>query len=155
MNDKRAFTLTEVLVAIAVLGVIVVFINSMTSAMRLNMSSASALNINQAAQAYLESIQHEWSRATTTSASKFGKLTSSSPTPHNVAHYTWTVDVCEVTVSTGSCVNAVTGTAASPPEYDAPSTAELMRLTITYTPTGSRGGPPLTATAEVARPETP
>lgn len=139
------FTLVEVLVSVAVLGISASFLSVIINALNMNASSSATIRVNQAGQTYLESVQNAWRRTS------YGELDADNPAPTTLDRYTWTVTLCQLD-ATFACQNVVTATQPDVPSYSAPpASTNLMRVTISYVPKGTRSGAPITATAEVAR----
>lgn len=148
-------TLVEVLVAIAILAIVITLSSAIITSLVTNGRSRAGLGVNQAAQQYIEVMTRDW-----LNSRRFGTVSGVTARPTTLSGYTWEVTACEVIVPTDA--SATTFPCAAPPhaitftEATAaaaaltPSpTANLMRLTVTYLPTGS--GQPLTTSTEFFR----
>ncbi|WP_309571201.1 prepilin-type N-terminal cleavage/methylation domain-containing protein [Deinococcus sp.] len=151
----QGLTLVEVLVAIAILAIVIALSAAIITSLTTNGRSRAGLGVNQAAQQYIEVMTRDW-----LDPHRFGTVSGATARPTTLSGYTWEVTACEVTVPTDT--SATTFPCAAPPQTITftpdtaaaatltPSpTANLMRLTVTYRPTGS--GQPLTTSTEFSR----
>lgn len=141
---EAGFTLIEVLVAIVVFSMSIYLASSMIGAMRLNSNSMGTLNASQAAQDVLE-------RTVRTFSTTYGVLTAAD-VPVTLRGYSWKVDLCEGSSTSDTCANNKAFTPTSTYAYSAPSTVNILRMTVTYTPTQLTSGASIVTALELARP---
>lgn len=141
MNRSSGFTIIEVLTALAVFATIVTLLGGMMPALGMTGRSTGGLQVNQATQAYLETVQQQWQ----TDDNRFGVLTTA---PTALSDYTWTLTVCALDAAY-ACTNTATYTQPTVPAYTAPAGSDLVRLVLRYLPAGSRAQGPLVTTLEV------
>lgn len=135
------FTLIEVLVAVAFIGITMVVFEILVSSMKMNRDSRVALTVNQAVNSYLETVYADWQSAL---QYRNGSLTS----PPALPQYTWKLSVATVNADTGATSNATTfnqGNAPGPYDHDVP----LKRVTLQYT---AASGGNYVGSVELARP---
>lgn len=135
------FTLIEVLVAVAFIGITMVVFEILASSMRMNRDSRVALTVNQAVNSYLETVYADWQSAL---QYRNGNLSL----PPELPRHTWNLSVATVNVQTGTASNTVTFSQGSAPgtyNGDVP----LKRVTLRYT---SDSGGAYVGSVEVARP---
>lgn len=140
---RQGFTLIEVLVAIAIFAIVMTMSGYLLTSAAQNTSSRGRMTINQAAQAYLESVQDGWRDSTA-----FGRLDAATQQPTPLSGYSWTVKVCEVDVSTFNC-KTVPVAQTTQPVFTPSGTAKLMRLSVGYT-SSKVGGGSLIASTEMS-----
>lgn len=144
MNRSSGFTIIEVLTALAVFATIVTLLGGIMPALGMTGRSGGGLQVNQATQAYLETVQQQWQ----TDDNRFGVLTTA---PATLDAYTWSVTVCALDAAY-ACTNTVTYSQPTVPSYAAPAGSDLMRVVLRYRPvSASRAQGPLVSTMEVHR----
>lgn len=135
------FTLIEVLVSVAFIGITMVVFEILASSMRMNRDSRVALTVNQAVNSYLETVYADWQSAL---QYRDGSLSQ----PPALPRHTWDVSVATVNVHTGATSSSVTfnqGSGLGSYKGDVP----LKRVTLRYT---SASGGKYVGSVEVARP---
>lgn len=131
---SNGFTIIEVLVSIAILGIVVIASTALVSGLQVNGLSRRQLDTSQASAAYLERVSNLWSTPAT-----FGNVSSLPPVPV-VTKYTHELQVCTTDITTGAdtCGLAVSTNA---PLYAGSATttaAPLVKIIVRYKKVGSQ-----------------
>lgn len=137
-HPSTGMTLIEVLVGISIFAVVVALSSSITASLSTNKISQDRLTINQGAQAYFEKVTDTWRNS-----ASFGKVDSTMDAPADITGYTWALTICEVDMTSASfackAAQTVTWSSTSKPTLTPTTTAQLMKIALTYTPPSGTG----------------
>lgn len=141
LGRTSGFTLIEVLVSVAFIGITLIVFEALITSLRMNRDSRVTLTVNQAVNSYLEMVYADWQ-----SALQYRNGTLAAPT--SLPGHTWHLAVATVNPDTGVTSNQTAYDEGSTPDAYA-GDVPLKRVTLRYTSVAGGG---YAASVELARP---